>query len=453
MQKQILTKISLILIACLGSFAIAQVPDWYKTNQHKKYPASRYLLGVAVASDKTEAIELARADVAKQIQVRIESELETVESEFREGDKNILKAETTSRTKSAVLETIAGIEIAEIKEVKGKTYALAVLNKEKYLTGLEAQMDEILTKSAQLVATARTMVAGGRILNALENYIDAQNTIPDFYTKSGLYTALTGRKYPNYEKFTGPGLIAEVRNILSRIELQILTGNNQTAITGSNLPIALKVKVAYVSDGKSVGVASLVVSAKYASGDPIAKKETAADGTAEFICVATPTDNIGKTGAIKIALDLIKIPEQFRDALSRSEVQFNYSLTASDLAFAVEVREKSGARQTPVEDELVRLIAANGYTHSADAPFLVQGTLIVTAQKQIPSPAGNQHYVEAQLQLRLLEKSTGTVLAALDINAKGLDLQSAEGAIAKAARNLKIPANKFAAFLQTANNK
>ncbi|MDD5540670.1 MAG: LPP20 family lipoprotein, partial [Candidatus Marinimicrobia bacterium] len=110
MQKQILTKISLILIACLGSFAIAQVPDWYKTNQHKKYPASRYLLGVAVASDKTEAIELARADVAKQIQVRIESELETVESEFREGDKNILKAETTSRTKSAVLETIAGIE-------------------------------------------------------------------------------------------------------------------------------------------------------------------------------------------------------------------------------------------------------------------------------------------------------------------------------------------------------
>lgn len=451
MQKQLISKTILILTIFVISSAFGQIPDWYKTNQHKKYPASRYFLGVAVANNKTEAIELARADVAKQIQVRIESELETVESEFKDADKNYIKAETTSRTKSAVSETISGIEVAEVKEVKGQTYVLAVLNKEKYLSGLEVQMAEILTKSEQLVTAARAMVADGRVLNALNNFIDAQNTIPDFYTKSALYTALSGQKYPNIEQFTGPGIVAEVREILAHIELQIVSGNNQQAVTGRNLQVPVIVKAAYVRDGETVGVAGLTVVAKYVSGEPLAKKETLPDGTAEFLCVATATDNIGKTGTINIALDLMKIPEQFRNALTRSEVQVNYVLTASNLVFAVEVRDKANQRQAVIEEELVRLISANGYTNSANAPLLVRGILVITSQKEIPSPAGTQYLVEAQLQLRLLERQNSNVLAALDVNAKGLDLQSADGAVAKAARNLKIPANKFAAFLQNAN--
>ncbi|MFH1214798.1 MAG: LPP20 family lipoprotein [Candidatus Neomarinimicrobiota bacterium] len=452
MQKNYSIKMMLILMGLILSSAGAQVPDWFKTNQHKKYPAARYFLGVAVATDKTEAIELARADVAKQIQVRIESELETVESEFKDNDKNFIKSETTSRTKSAVSETISGIEVAEVKEVKGKVYVLAVLNKEKYLSGLEVQMEDILTRSEQLVTAARGMVADGRILNALNNFIDAQNTIPDFYTKSALYTALSGRKYPNIDQFTGPGIVAEVREILAHIELQALAGNNQQAVTGKNLPGAIKVKVVYAKDGQTIGVAGFPVVAKYASGDPIAKRETGADGMTEFMCVATPTDNLGKTGTIKIALELTKIPEQFRDAMTRSEVLINYTLIASNLAFAVDVRDKSGKPQTVITDELVRLIAENGYTHSANAPIIVQGTLVINSQKEIPSPAGTQYLVEAQLQLRLVERQGSAVLAALDVNAKGLDSQSAEGASAKAARNIKIPTNKFAAFLQSANN-
>jgi hypothetical protein len=450
-QKQLISKTILILTGFVISSAFGQIPDWYKTNQHKKYPASRYFLGVAVADDKTEAIELARADVAKQIQVRIESELETVESEFKDADRNYIKAETTNRTKSAVTETVSGIEVAEVKETKGKTYVLAVLNKEKYLSGLEVQMAEILTKSEQLVTAARAMVADGRVLNALNNFIDAQNTIPEFYTKSALYTALSGRKYPNLEEFTGPGIVAEVREILAHLELQIVSGNNQQAVVGRNLPEPIKVKTAYVKDDETIGVAGLTVVAKYASGEPLAKKETAPTGIAEFICVATATDNVGKSGAINLALDLMKIPDQFRSALTRSEVQVNYTLTASNLAFACEVRDKTKQRQTVIEEEIVRQIAANGYTNSADAPWLIQGTFAITLQKEIPSPAGLQYMAEAQLQLRLLDRQTLNVLAALDVNAKGLDRQSSDGAVTKAARNLKIPANKFAAFLQNAN--
>jgi len=452
-RKQLLTKIMLILSGLVISSASGQIPDWYKTNQHKKYPASRYFLGIAVADTKAEAIELARADVAKQIQVRIESELETIESEFKEGDKNYLKAETTNRTKSIVAETISGIEIAEVKEVKGKTYVLAVLNKEKYLSALEIQMDEILMKSEQLITTARQMVAAGRILNALNNFIDAQNTIPDFYTKSSLYTALSGRKYPNFNQFTGPGIVAEVREILAHIELKILSGNDQTAVAGQNLPTPIKVQVVYDRNGASIGVASFPIVVKYASGETITKLETDANGIAEFNCVATPTDNVGKTGAVKISLDLTKIPEQYRDAMTRSEVQINYNLTTSAIIFTVEVHQKNGQRLTSIEDELVRLIAANGYTCSEDAPWLVQGTLVINSQKEVTSPAGKQYLVEAQLQLRLIEKQTGNTLAALDVNTKGLDSQSPDGAISRAAQNLKIPGNKFAAFLQSANYK
>jgi len=441
---------SLLILMLFTCSALAQVPEWAKTNQHKKYPSSRFLLGVGLGKDKSAAVEAARADVARQIQVRIESELENVESEFRDGDRSYLKAEIVNRTKTVVTETIAGLEIAETQEIKGQYYVLAVLNREKYLSGLEVQMEEVLQRTGQLVSGARELVQAGKVFGALTNYLDAQGVIPEFYTKSALYTALSGRKYPNVEQFTGAGILAESRAVLSNITLQNLAGNDQQCRAGEVLPQPLRVQVVYEGGTAPVGVAGFPLTVRYASGEQILRRETDAQGMLEFTAVATPTDNIGQMGAIRVGLELQKVPEHLRDIVSRAEVVFSYSILKVKLAFAVTVVDQNNARQSAIEEDLVRAINENGFSVDPQAPYLVAGQVIVLNQKEIPTPSGKQFLVETRLQLNLKDTVSQKTLATVEATGKGLDLQTLDGAINKAFRNTKIPRNRLAAFLQSA---
>jgi len=449
MKRQIIRIGWIIFIT--SSMMFAQVPDWAKTNSHKKYPPARYFLGVGISEDKTEAAELARADVAKQIQVKIESELETIESEFREGDKSYISSEVKSRTKSAASETIAGMEIVETKEVKGKNYALAVLNKQKYLSGLEVQMDETLAKTGQLVETGRKSIADGKMFAAIENFTDAQNTIPEFYTKSALYTALTGTQYPNIDQFTGPGILAELRDVLSRIELQIVSGNDQKSKAGNPLPEPIKVRVIYkTSDNREIGVDRFPIATKFENGESIGKAETNSDGFAEFGIVATPTDNLGRSGAVQIYLNLLKIPETYRPAIGKSQVTVRFDIIVADLKFTVKVSDNSGKRLEFIEKDVSNLVVENGYVVTEDAGFVIQGIATVGNKKEIESPSGKQFFVESNLTLNLVEKSTGNVLATTDGSGKGLDVGSLIIATEKSFKNIKVSKKKFAAFLQSA---
>ncbi|MDD5764827.1 MAG: LPP20 family lipoprotein [Candidatus Marinimicrobia bacterium] len=439
------------IIFITSSMMFAQVPDWAKTSSHKKYPPAKYFLGVGISEDKTEAAELARADVAKQIQVKIESELETIESEFREGDKSYISSEVKSRTKSAASETIAGMEIVETKEVKGKNYALAVLNKQKYLSGLEVQMDETLMKTGQLVETGRKSIADGKMFVAIENFTDAQNTIPEFYTKSALYTALTGSQYPNIDQFTGPGILAELRDVLSRIELRIVSGNDQKSKAGNPLPEPIKVRVIYkTSDNREIGVDRFPIAAKFENGESIGKAETNSDGFAVFSTVATPTDNLGRSGAVQVYLNLLKIPETYRPAIGKSQVTIRFDIIVADLKFAVKVSDNLGKRLEFVEKDVSNLVVENGYVVTEDAGFVIQGIATVGNKKEIESPSGKQFFVESNLTLNLVEKSTGNVLATTDGSGKGLDVGSLIIATEKSFKNIKVSKKKFAAFLQGA---
>ncbi len=436
------------------SYVFAQVPEWAKTNQHKKYPSSKFFLGVGIADNKTEAIELARADVAKQIRVKIESELETIESEFHEGDKGYITSEVKSQTKSVVSETIAGIEIAKVEKAKGKYYVLAVLNKSKYLSSLEVEMGEILTETEQLVGSARKLSSEGKIFTAVENYIDAQNGIPEFYTKGALYTALSGKKYPVTEQFTGPGILAEMRNLFSHIELKSVSGDDQKGKSGIVLSMPIKVKVFYKSEtGEKIGIDRFPVLAKYDSGELIARKETDSDGLAEFRVVAVPTDDIGKNGAVVVSLNLVKLPDILKDSISKSEILIHYSIDTESLDFYIHIVDKSGSRYKNIEDKFASLVSENGYSVSDDAPFVIEGNVAVFNDKEIDSPMGKQFYIESILNLSLIDRSDGKTIASFEARGRGLNAGSRQAAVEKSHKNLKISKKKFTAFLQCESNR
>lgn len=440
-------------LICIMSLNLsAQVPEWSKTNSHKKYPSSQYLLGVGISDDKTSAVEMARADVAKQINVKIESEMEIIEEEISAGDQTAMKSDITSKIKSSVSETIAGIEIKEIKAVKGKYCALAVLNKQHFSAGLEQEMDDIISETTKFINAAREQAAGGNIFNAIDNYISAQNTIPEFFVKRALYSALTGTGYGNVSEYSPAGILAETRALLAGINIKVVSGDNQTARAGKTLNEPLVAKVFCVDkDGHEVGVKWYPIIVKYSNGETISKISSATDGTVKTNVVATPTGATTQKGAVVFTLGLTNLPDVFKDYLSKIQAVFYYNIQASDLSFSVVITNDTGDELPGLTDLVTSWINANGFKTDPGATLIINGTVSVSDEKTVDSPAGKQYFVESEMSLTLTDKNSQEQLAGITASGKGLAIGSRDAAFQKAIGKMKVSKDKFAAFLQAAN--
>jgi len=430
----------------ISTTLFAQAPKWAETNSHKNYPTSKYLLGVGISDDKTQAVELARADVAKQIQVKIESVLETMEQEIGTDDKHSVRSEITSRTKSVVSETMAGIEIKETTRVKGKYYALAVLNKQNYLAGLEQNMNDISSATAQYIQSARDLIRQGNVFTALENYFSAQSEIPEFYIKRSLYTALSGKNYGSTNTLSPAAILAEIRSLLSGIHIKIVSGDNQSERMGAVLREPVIAKVYYLDEsGQEFGLRQFPVIVKYTNGEIIGKPKTDAGGSVSSKVVASPG------GTVVFIPDFKTIPDRFSDELQKIQVVANYSILSSNITVSINILNVSGQPDPELNKIVSGLVNENGYKSDSSAPLLIQGQTTISDEKIINSPAGKQYFIEMELRLSLIDKISGVQLASIAGSGKGLAIGSRDQAILKASENIVFTKSKFAVFLQAAN--
>jgi len=444
----------LVFLSTCSSAEATRIPEWVGSGEHRDYPTESYFLGVGIAADRAAASDAARANLTKQIRVRIESELEAIESETQRGQRTEQRARVTSVTRSVVDETVAGIEIVEAVEAQGKFYVLAVLDKSQYLASLEVEMDRILAATTQLLEAARKASGSGHVMTAIENYQSAEAEIPRFYTQGALYTALSGRKYPNLENLNSAGIQTELRELLSRLDLRIAAGNQQTAKAGEQLPDALAVQALYRQpDGGEVAVMRLPVIAKYAGGERIARQETDKDGLAHFRVIATPTDAVGQSGAVKVYIDREKFSTELIEIISKSECVFYYSIERQDFRFAVHIVDRSGSRFTNVEETVAQMVNQSGYRVAQEAPLLIEGSLSIVNDREIDSPMGTQFFIEAVCHLQLKSRASGQTLASLKGQGKGMQMGSRSAAVEKAYRNIRFSESGFAAFLQSASHK
>jgi len=430
----------------ISTTLFAQAPKWAETNSHTNYPTSKYLLGVGISDDKTQAVELARADVAKQIQVKIESELETMEQEIGTDDKHSVRSEITSRTKSVVSETVAGIEIKETTRVKGKYYALAVLNKQNYLAGLEQNMNDISSATAQYIQSARDLIRQGNVFTALENYFSAQSEIPEFYVKRSLYTALSGKNYGNTNTLSPADILAEIRTLFSGIHVEIIGGDNQIGQIGTVLKEPVIAKIYYLDEtGQEFGLRQFPLVVKYTYGEIIGKPKTDDGGSVSLKVVASPG------GTVVFIPDFKTIPDRFSDDLPKIQAVANYTVLSSNIAVSINILNVSGQPDPELNKTVSGLVNENGYKTDSSAPLLIQGQTTISDEKIINSPAGKQYFIETELRLSLIDINSGVQLASVTGSGKGLVIGSRDKAILKASENIVFTKSKFATFLQAAN--
>ncbi|MCF7885639.1 MAG: LPP20 family lipoprotein [Candidatus Marinimicrobia bacterium] len=439
----------LLLLIILFVFQLwAKTPEWVTSGEHYRYPSSQYFLGIGIAGERSQAIERARADLIKQIKVKIESELTTEEKEIAAKNKIETSSTIISKTKSSVDATVSGIEMAEVVQSNNKYYALAILNKSNYFQSLKTEIDKIIEESNQLIDHARSNIDSGRIFNAFENYNRASAIVTEYEPKNNLLVSLTGKSYRQKEIYSEEDVIAEMRNIISNLEIELIDGGQQTGMSGEYLPDQISVQVLYTRHHKT-GVRNFPVIVRYQDGELISKLRTNAQGLTNFRIKAIPTGMETGSGAAEVMMASELLPANIRDLLSRSKVVVHYSIRTPDIQFALKPDENENYQE--LTKKIENIITGSGFQLNPEAPLSIRYDHEILNEREINSPFGTQYLIEVGVNFQMVKNKSGATLASYMVKGKGLSKKSKEDAIKVALQRIDIQKDDFVTFLTKGN--
>ncbi|MCS7229731.1 MAG: LPP20 family lipoprotein [Candidatus Kryptonium sp.] len=439
-----------LIITLFSAYAFSQ-PNWYKTQTHPKYPKEFYILGIgaAVGEDLREtAKQNAIADVASQIRVQVQSEITSLEKERIINKESDYYSEFQQKSKTVIDEILTGCEVVEMNyDRKTKTwYALAVLDKQKYLASLEDEIDNAWIQIRKLYNDANSFKNAGKVLQAIQNLKDAQQKIYDIYSKQVLYNALSRIPYKPDIELTAGGIESEIRDLISKIKIEKVSGDNQVGKVGEELSEPLVVRVFYQGD-VSVPIANANVVFSYKTGEVIERTTTDEQGIASARVIA-----MGKRANTVVAsFSIPGIPSEYARVLSQVKTEFAYTV-GTGMAPGVTVSLKGAKEDKLIFDVMKRLTQAiekNGYRVEDEARFVIGGDISSRVVSSVQGVGGMLYTVEAELNLFLKDLESGQIVGSMSVKSRAVG-KSEKDAYERALRGMKFSNKDLVEMLSNA---
>ena len=427
-------------------------PSWFKKGTLPQYSVDYNYVGVGEGTTFSDAQSAAQAAIAAQLEVTVASTIEMQTTAIETENSSYFKDVFEQSTQSTISQTVKGIEIVKKQKSKGRYYVFAVLNKRRYINSLKVELDQLWSKISQYVVDARRFSGDGRIFPALENYMDVQEFIPNFYTKKAFYDAISPVPFIITKDITMGNVLTEMRGILSGVHISVESGNRQSALVGGPLPNPV-VFFAYLKKrGNKIPIPNLPLVVKYEDGNIVERVSTSEDGTIESYATANPTNSKG--GKIFARTNLTNLPSVYRDYLKNAEAFSSYKITDSPpISFTLRVTDEGGSRLDKVESTLTKNIEKLGYSVGEDAELTLDGKITIIDEKEVDGKSGRQFLVTAELDMFMVAKMNGEKVASFDAIGKGLSKKNIKDANKKAYKKLKISKKNLAGMLSEADEE
>ena len=451
MYRNIIRKI-LPLSLIIFSLAFAKIPKWYTKTELPGYALDFYITGTGSGASYDEAITKAQATIASQLRVTIKSELTSIEKEINEDDRISYMNLFESTSNSIVNETVEGIEIIKKDKSEGVHYVFAVLNKEKYSAGLKAELDNLWNKIVSLTSNARELKRQGKIFASLENYTDTQELITPFYTKKAFYDAIAYSPYIITESISLGDLNSEIRGILAGVQVNLISGDNQTGKIGKPLPepIILQVNYRLGAPGDITPIPNMPLIIKYGDGNLVEKLTTDQYGKAS--CYVTTYSSGTSMGKIIARPNLYKLPALYRKYLNKAECIARFKISEEKtLSFAVKIKDEKGKTLSTVERSLSRNVEKMGHIVNPESNVLLKGVVELISTEEMDGYAGKQYIAVSELSLSMVNLSNNEEIVSLTAKGKGMH-KLEKKAIEASHKKIKISRKELAEMLAKAEN-
>lgn len=442
-----------LLFFVLSEFIFSQeVPDWYLKGELSGYPKTGNFIGVGVGVNFLDAQNSAQAAIAAQLQVSISSTIESETKSIDTKDNNQYQEIYKEKTKSTVDQAIKGIEVIKREKSGEKYYVFAVLNKLKYLNGLKIELDQLWSKLYSFVREARNLTSKGKIYAALANYTDAQTFIPEFYNKKFFYDALSSFQYNINDNITQGTILTEMRNLLSGIQIIVVSGDKQSNLSGLPLVDPIEFNVFYLNKNEKISIVGIPLNVEYENGQLIQKGVSDENGNFSCFAIAHYTDAL--KGKIIAKLNLVGIPIEYKEYLKNAETSATYSIVKTQpTKFTLKISDDKGYRLSKIETKLAKSIEKMGHYVGENSSLILDGIITTVDEKEISGMGSKQFLVTSELDLFLVVESTGEKVASLETAGKGLSVKNIEDAKENSYEKFKISNDDLSSMLSQADSK
>jgi len=425
-------------------------PRWFKKGKLSQYSVIYNYVGVGEGVTFSDAQSAAQAAIAAQLEVTVASTIEMQTTAVESENTSYFKDVFEQSTQSTINQTVKGVEIVKKEKSKGRYFVFAILNKKRYVSSLRVELDQLWSKIFQYVSDARQFSNDGMVFPALENYMDVQEFIPNFYTKKAFYDAISPMPFTITKDITMGNVMTEMRAILSGVNISVESGNRQSALVGGPLPNPVVFFAYLKKKGNKIPIPNLPLVVEYEDGSIVERATTNQDGTIESYATANPITSKG--GKISAKANLINLPSFYRPYLKNAKAYSSYKIIDSPpITFTLRVIDENNSRLDKVESTLTKNIEKLGYSVGEDAELTLDGKITIIDEKEIDGKSGNQFLVTAELDMFMVVKLNGEKVASFDAIGKGLSKKSQKDAYKKAYKKLKISKKNLAGMLSEAD--
>lgn len=454
-MKNPLKGLSLLVIGLLlGAQAAAQnAPDWYNSGELPNYPKETYLTGIGAADNQDAARNNASKDIAEQIRVNIQGTTQSIQKEVVTDEGSSFKEMFKNAVSSSVNETVSGIEYVKQAESGGTYYVFATLDKSKYLNSLEGKLQKQENSINTLVTEGQGALEQGKIIVAIDNFSSATEQIPKFYADKAIYDALSEMPYRLENQFSVSDIESELRTILSNLEIEVTSGNRQSAQAGEPLPEPIEFLLRYSYRGEDIPLSGVTIKASYKDGATIDRVPTNQQGKASILGEAVPP-SYGDRGEIILEPVLSNLPYGFRNYTQNASTSVIYNVSDQmPLMMSIDIRDKDKNSLRRVNDKVARSLERLGHTITEDAPLTLEGTVEVIEVSEVETMGKTQILVRAELSVQMKVDATGEVIGTFATVEEGLSTRGEKAAMESAYNRMKIDRRTFSDFVARSENK
>lgn len=430
------------------AISVAETATAQKIPISSRYKQEFYYLGNGKGATEAEALSQAQAVIAQQIEVSIVSEIVSSLRSVVVDNKEQIESDFHSTAKTVANASLQGIEIIESKKEKGEHHVFCILDKEKFRSKLDLDLNNSASALESTFENARKLVSQGNVFAGLDMMLGAMDDVNKFHSQSSLYASITGRAWQGSENVPNLSVYSDIKLILNQIRINKISGDNQEAVIGTKLPKPFVVNVSYSPDGiTNIVMPNVRLEARSADGKNVELGETESNGNASFYYSA-----VGKgVEKVNIKMNPRRLPRYYLDELRRQSVDFTYTVNEpAKMDFHVEIINEGGTANHTLSAVVSKSVTGAGYTVKKDARYVITGMVRTLDYRQVSGLTGVQHSVKVEMNLRIKDNVKGKYIGSLTLSEIGTDKVNRQKAEESAQRKLSPTVNQIAKFIAEA---
>lgn len=434
MKKLSLTLLCLLI---LGVHITAKEPKWFRNSAKSGYSVNQYFVGYGVGGSYEEATNLAKADLAGQLETSITSQVSIQETESLNGAASYFSRNASSEIDSLVKQTLQGVQIGRRAKRSGKYYILATLNKKSFAISLKDEIDQAVSNIKKQLSTAEEFETKRNLQQAIQHYDDVIQMLKATEKKISIYTMVANRNYTPTPPSSSQKISAHISELLNKISVVVKEGDKQHAVLGQELaPITFQV----LYDSKPLQ--GIPITVRYSDKTKVHDGYTSEQGTFTSKVVAVPFKN--NQNFISAEITLNGIPAHWNKALIASSVKSYYIINENDIK-KIKLIFTDTTLDTEIKQSLLDQIQNMGITLSDTAPVTLEATLSDHDLKEIDGIFGDK-YISSTKWVLTLKTHNNLTLGNLESVGKAVHKNRTK-AIEKSKKSIKINKADFLELL------